>query len=399
MQTSINIKGQEYKFVKKAGMEDEDGNIIIPKEYERIESITNNLFAGIEETLGNGLMNLSEGKLVEKSRLTYSTLEVLWEQVNKFKRENGSVESELLIRNMKLKVAARRIDFFSLKGKLKINKKILAYYYSVVNEVLLLMDDNYKWCLATVDYDNQEIVISEVYSEIERIKEIPNEGFILEKDSKFEIIYANGQMNIGPFCGWIAVETFDKGFIVVDKEGDKGFYNYSGKKILDVCWKKIIPQEDYIEVYTKKKLSGELKGIYSYCGKRIVPCEYIKIDTYSNLYIARGKTIEGEEFYELFSNEARVSAKVFSDIKINGDIIIYAFLGKYAMGSYYSEEGHMKAIIPLEYDSLRFSKLNENYICAKKGKKYALFDINGNQITGFRHRFFMSRETKKYFEE
>lgn len=267
MKKTISINGKDFVQLEKNGLIDMKKNVVMSNKYDRLEGIDENLFAAIKERRGSGIP--TNVGVLYKGNLDYDGLICCWNNV-------------LLKKN----IAQFNIDFYSEKGKLKIDKKVLAYYYSKMNKLLIFMDETYKWNLATIDYEYQEInlffnfenfginfntndvTVSEYDENIDRVRETLDGKLIIEKKGIFEIIFDEAFIRRGPF-NLKDIETTEKGFIGVLDNNKRGFFNYNGKVVLECEWDNIIPHNNFLEVFKE----GASSAKYSYSGNIIVSQE------------------------------------------------------------------------------------------------------------------------------
>lgn len=411
MKKSVVIRGKMYDLVTKTGLADIKGNYIIPKEYDRIIFVTNDLIAAIEDRPGSGILG-SRG-MAERGNITQRGLYYCWRQQPD---KHYSNPLTILDQNVSEQIAGYNIEFYSLQGKLELSQKVLAYYYSKNNDVLLLMDENYKWSIACVDYDSQKISISsyvkkdesdgseviEYDKDIDRIKEVSDGKFLIQKKGLFYIISEGGCDRIGPF-DFKAIEPHTHGFVAVLENNKHGFLSYSGEVVLDYVWDEIIPNENYIEVVTKViPEGGKARGIYSYDGKPIVPCDYLSIKSYSvfsqTIFICESKGIEDNYWYELYSMNGQINPNAYKevDIRSNGRMV-YCLAGKYGMSLYDEGMDGFKELIPCSFDCMGFVLGKKDLICVQKGKKYALYNENGTQQKPFKRMEFIPSDEKKLY--
>lgn len=385
----MTIGGQEFELVTKKGVIDEKGNYVIPKEYDRIIKVNPHIFAAIEDLSGMGTPTFQG--IVDKGNLTLIGLRHCWK--------------DSLYKN---KVLAKKIDFYTAKGKLEFEKKILAYYYSSINGLFILLDEDLKWSIGCIDYPSQKILVNKSITtfesdrNIDRVMENDNGKILIQKNGAYEFVFEGGSRRIGPF-EYKFIEPYNKGFVVVLKNNKKGFFSYEGEEILDGLWDDIFPKEDYIEVISSVfPDGGKARGVYSYTGKLIIPCDYYSIMHYKifskDLYVAESFGIEGNRWYEIFSQKGKVfkACLGYVDIRTNGRMI-YSIAGKYGMSLYDECQDGFIELIPCSFDSMKFVWVNELLVSVKKADKYALYDVNGTQIKRFKYRSFIPKEEWNWY--
>lgn len=400
MKKTINIGGQDLDLVTKTGLVDKEGKCIIPKEYDRLVKVGPHVVAAIQDREGSGEPSF-EG-VVDKGNLRFEGMIRSW-------RSHSYLE----------KVFASNIDFYSINGKLKLEKKVVAYYYSNNNGHLVLLDENLKWSIGVINYHSQEIQITyrpeslkadfdkkevcilERDENIDRIKETEDGKLLLQKNGLYEFIFNGGLSRIGPFK-YKAVEPYKNGFVAVLDNNRHGYIDYDGSVILDFTWEDITPKDSYIEVVSNVKPDGgKARGIYSYTGYLIVPCDYLRINHYfvleSELFVAKSVGIEGNMWYEIYSKKGRISSQYYSyvDIRQNGRMI-YCSGGKYGMSLYDPCKNGFIELIPCAFENMSFFT-NDSMVAVRKGDKIGLYDINGTQVRRFKYESFIPKEERDLY--
>jgi len=367
---TISIKGEEFNLVTKVGLTDRQGNFIIPKEYDKIEKVTDNLFAAIEYRNDNEIF-IYYDKIKEMCYIDLYVLRESWEKAA-----------------YKEKVFTLNVDFYSTKGKLRFEKKILAFYWSKMNEMLILLDDSYRWSIATINYEKQKIQVFDGYTDIDRIMEFKSGTILFKRNGRYEIITEKATSATRP-VEWKEVKVYENGIVTKSTENKYGFVNCSGKVILNHSWDRIIPKADFIEVHRNKPRNERHIGIYSYSGQVIVPCNYISIEidmiSGKSIFVAKRKDNDNY-YYDIFSLSGKVSSSSFSIVELNRDgDIIYSLEGKYALGSYDEENNKIIEVIPAKYDKINFVLMDKKYVSVRKGRKIAIYHTSGKIYKRFRY--------------
>jgi len=389
MKEKIIVEGQEFDLVTKQGLADKKGKFIIPTEYDRIIKVNPYVFAAIKDRQRSGVATF-EG-LVDNGNIRFNGMINSWKSSNYRER-----------------ITALEIDFYTIRGKLRLDKKVLAYYYSVANGLLVLLDENLKWCIGVIDYQSQEIqisynpksvyvdsakqevVISERDEDIDRVKETEDGKLIIEKNGLYEFIYNGGSSRYGQLK-YKEIEPYKKGFVAILDNNKRGFIDYDGNVILKCIWDDIIPKDNYIEVsINEAHESGESRGIFSYKGKIIVPFDYKRICAIEvlskTLYFAETKEKDGDSWIEIYSDQGFISAQHRSSIQMAEDgLLIYSLEKSYGVSQYCIDKNDFINILPCIYDAIEFVFMNnQSYLEVKKGNKSAFFDKAGKQLCRFR---------------
>lgn len=378
MKNQISARGKEYLITQNVGMTDLDGNVIIPKEYDRIIQEDDELFAALVDNPNSGItIDNVMGKPIigARSALTIRNLPLIWR------------------RDVKKKIAARNIDFYSPTAKFKCNKKVLAYYYSKINKVLVLLDENYTWSIAYIDYENHEIIEDEKYTNISDIKGLYDARFMIRQNDIYKVISLQDKTEFELPEDIIDAKDYPKGLVIKDKAGRCGFLDYSGEIILTCEFEKIKLEEDYI-----KTTINSMVSIWSYEGKAIL-LSYLsaapsKINNQLLFRFSKLIGINGPRLYGLQSIEfGNILPPEYSRLEIDEDgTIIYCKDGKWGLARYDEETHNVNGIIS-DYNYMKFNHHGHNqYIIVRKRFKYAIYDTEGKQIKNFRYRCFIPKK-------
>lgn len=379
MNNKISVKGKEYFLDRNVGMIDSDGNRIIPKEYDRIIQEDDELFAALVDNPNSGIpIDNVMGKSIigARSALTISNLPLIWR------------------RDVKKEISAVNIDFYSLTTKFKCNKKVLAYYYSKINKVLVLLDENYTWSIAYIDYENHEIIEDENYANISEIKTLYDGRFLIKHGVVYKVISLQEKVEFELPEDTIDAKDYPKGLVIKNKDGLCSFVDYSGEMILTWGGEKIEPEEGYI-----KTTHGSLNSIWSYEGKGILlsflSAVPFKINNQLLFKFSKLIGINGPRLYGLLSIEfGNILPPEYSSLEIGKDgTIIYCKNGNWGLAKYDEENHRVIGIISGNISHMRFNHHGHNqYIIARKGFKYAIYDTEGRQIREFKYRCFIPKK-------
>lgn len=408
MKEKISVKEREFSLVTKTGMEDDNGNIIIPREYDRIIKINDNLFAGIEDSLNSGFITVSHG-IIEKSNLTKHGLEILWRAERKKEQPDAvktGVVGILANKDKKKEVSAVNIDFYTLEGKLECKRKVLAYYYSEENNLLVILGEDDKWSIMRIEAVAQSLVVYKDYERLDDIKEIYGGRFLIRRNDRYEIAVGpgNDEPELCPFnCK--EVEPHEKGLLLTDDSYQHCFVDYSGHIIVNYFYGDIIPSDDYILVKTRNECRY---GIYSYEGKNIIPCKYFSIGAVdvlnTKLFTLQSKTERGSSYWQIATMEGKIFDKTYMTLSFQPDgrmIYCDGTNGKNRWGvKLYVDDGRLVQILPAEYDYISWTRIGgADYVCVQKGRKYAIYEPDGTIFRDFRtKKSILASNEKRWYD-
>lgn len=409
MKEKISVKEREFSLVTKTGMEDDNGKVIIPRDYDRIIKINDNLFAAIEDSLNSGIITVSHG-IIEKSNLTKRGLEILW-RAECIKKQPDAVQTGVIgilaNKDEKKEVSAVNIDFYTLEGKLECKKKVLAYYYSKENNLLIVLGEDYKWSIMRIEPIIKMLVGYKDYEGLEGIKEIYGGRFLIRRNERYEIAVGPGKDDpeLCPFMCH-AVEAYEKGLLLTNDSYQHCFVDYSGKIIVDYVYGDMIPCDDYILVKPIITPNGKkATGAYSYEGKEIIPCKYIQIAVHdvlnTKLFVLQSLTVKDNPYWQI----ARMDGKIFDtayltvSIQRDGRMIYCDASRKWGMKQYV-DDGRLVQLLPAEYDHISWTNIGgAYYVCVQKGKKYAIYEPDGTMLRDFRtKRAIIASNEKRWYD-
>jgi len=368
MKNKISVKGKEYSLEKNIGMIDSEGNVIIPKEYDRIIQEADELFAAIVDNPDSGLP-IDQRSNGIKSALTGHELNSIWNK------------------DVKQKISAVNIDFYSTTAKFKCNKKVLVYYYynySETHKPLVLLDENYTWSIAYIDYEKHEIIEDEKWRNISEIRTISGPRFLIKQNDVYKVISLQDKIEFELPEDVIDAKDYPKGLVIKDHMHEYGFVDYSGNVILNCAFNEIKPKEEYIETTINSR-----KSVWNYEGKAIISdCTFIAPSRINNQLFFRYSEVNDHKLYGLHSIEfGNILPPEYSRLEIDKDgTIIYCKDGSWGLAKY-RENIHKVLKITSGYSYMKFNHNgHEQYIIARKKFKYAIYDVYGNQIRKFRYR-------------
>jgi len=407
MKEKTSVKEREFYLVTKTGMEDDNGNVIIPREYDRIIKINDNLFAAIEDSLNSGIITISHG-IIEKSNLTKRGLEILW-RAERIKEQPDAVQTGVIgllaNKDEKKEVSAVNIDFYTLEGKLECKKKVLAYYYSEDNNLFVMLGEDCKWSIMRIETLTQSLVVYKDYEGLDDIKEIYGGRFLIRRNDRYEIAVGPGK-DEPELCPFMCheVEPYEKGLLLTNDSYHHSFVDYSGKIIVDYVHGEIIPCDDYIKV--KEGLIPDMLnkiGIYSYEGENIIPCEYSSIEAFdvlnTKLFALRTKIGDEEYYWQIATSEGKIFDRKYITVSFQPDgRMLYCEGAKVWGMKQYIEDGRLVQILPAEYDHISWTHIGgAYYVCVQKGKKYALYEPDGSMFRDFRTKKFILPSNERYW--
>ena len=355
MNEKVVVKGKNYAITSKYGMEDENGNYIIPRAYDSIVRLDTDLFAAIKSDNISYTAN-SEG-LFATYTLTKEGLACLW--------QNSDLKN----------FSPAQIDFFSISGKFNFDKKVIACYWSKENHVLVLFDEYKLWSIAHLDYSKHEIIEDLNYIGLNEVKEIDEGRFLIERNGLYEFLSLKDGKNFYNL-DYELIEPYHKGIIVKNKLGGYGVMTYSGEIVLENM-KEISFEEEYIWVLNM----DNKEVIYSYTGKCIVPpadeIEVTRLHSGNLLFTY----IDEADMLGVYSEKGEAMLYKCTDIfVVENGMIIYCKDTKYGLLQYV--DGILKEILPAKYKDIRMMRSKENklYVGAKLRFWYDVYDLEGNKL-------------------
>lgn len=355
MNEKVVVKGKNYAITGKYGMEDENGNYIIPRNYDEIVRLDTNLFAAIKSDHISYTAN-SEG-LFATYTLTKEGLACLW--------QNSDLKN----------FQSAQIDFYSVNGKLDFEKNIIACYWSKENHVLLLLDEKKLWSIAHLDYAKHEIIEDISYIGLNEVKEIHEGRFLIERNGLYEVLSLKDGKNFY-HMDYSLIEPYQEGIIIKNKLGGYGVMTYSGEILLENM-KEISFEQEYIWVINM----DNKEVIYSYKGECIVPpANEIEVTHLSSGDLIFTYTDEAG-MLGVYSERGEVMPFKCRDIfVVENGMIIYCKDKKYGLLQYI--DGRLKEVLPAKYKDIRMmrSKKNKLYVGAKLGFWYDVYDLEGNKL-------------------
>jgi len=364
-------KGMFKEIVKKGAMFD-NGQVVVPLEYDHVSRAKKNLFVGTKGSVNGFRCYGIEAKEEEKGK-AYG---VYFEQ------------------QLKKKALDTEVDFYTIEGKLHVDKKILACVACLNEDMILLLDDNYKWSIAVIDYDEQRIVEMINYRELDSIEmDYSNRRFIVCQDGIYGVVTFNEHSKMldcicgfNPIANFEPVKLLEQGVIMKD-HGKFGFMNHKGQKLLDCIYEEIIPKEFYIEA-----VGIDAVSIFDYSGRYIMRAQDVKAMQIDGVTLFKG--YHRDLTCDLHSLNKRLLPKEFSSIEFCFDgTAILCRDGSYGLVRYDKENDEIVPLLPVDFFSQypKVSYQNMRFIfnkCGvhvevKKDNKYAMFSTKGHQISTF----------------
>jgi len=360
-----------YKDVVKRGVIFNDGQVIVPTEYDYVSRAKKNLFVATK-----GSVNAYR---------TYGIEATFYEEGKPY----GVYFNECL----QNKTLDTEVHFYTGDGQIHMREKIIACIACLNDDMLVLLKANYRWSIALIDYENLTLIEVGAYSNLEYLKtDYSSRRFVVREDDVYSVVSFDAEsklLNKISTGNAEPVEFSDHGMIV-KKSSKYGFVKYHGEVILDCLWDKIVLHRDYIETTHKN-----LTSVHLYNGYCVF---YDEITTFESLYanytlMFKVKNING--FFELYSvNKQLLKEEVdFIDILSDGTAIIGIPNAGYALVKYDVGNDKLIPILPADcferkenlYDSMSFKHTKvETTVEAVKDNRVAIYDCDGNQLTKFK---------------
>lgn len=341
-----------YKDNNQYGVIDESGDIIIPAKY-------------------NNIIIPNPGKDIFVCYLNEQT-EILNEKKEELFNEYETTEP------IKLKNVASTLSY---------EKSVLKYK----------KDDKY----GIISYDGK-VLTKNIYDSIENLQ--PTEGKLLvSQNGKYGVIDLRGNKIIDTeydLCNsdeyYTSTEGYIKsGYVVAKKTEDGyryGYFNYSGKKILDIKYNDIerVIKEDSKDLYLIASINGKY-GLYNK-GKNIINNDYQEIvydDNVDLLMLQKNKKY----------GVANLDGKILIDA--NCDEIfsrgIYLYVTKSGSNQVYDSNAN---IIDMNFNASIYNTSNDDYkistILNNNITYYGITDKNGNKLVEDKYRY-LEYLYKNYF--
>lgn len=259
------------KVVQKQGIVDEEGEILVPIEYQEITELKSGVFVCKKEN---------------------SKLKRLWKQ--------KTVKDQIIH------------HLYTKKGRVNFSHPIIDYKCDDKENIVAIKIEH-GWKLVQIDLKRN--IIKVTCSILDNINEISGD-FINIKRSDSSAIYSieKARIILGPVKEELKINDYG---IVSTYEEKQGFYNYDGELILECNWKSVSCYDNYILVIAAHRNIG----VFSYSGKEIIPCECSKID-YIKLQV------EGKDRFVFLAERCispdmnTTNTKAYAFVSVNGDVIM-----------------------------------------------------------------------------
>jgi len=335
--TKKDVLKKGTEIVTKCGAKDSKGNIIVPIEYDFVTKVNDNLFVATKGNI-NGL-NYQHGTIMCTTELD-GTYGVVFDDF------------------VKDKALATEVDFYTIYGKLRMHKKILAAYVCKNDGMFIVLDENYKWSIILIDYE-QQTILSGPYSDVDYIKMDDNNRFIITLNNKYEVVLFNEDNTIAertPFSPCKPHTLAEKGFIF-EANNKYGFIKYSGEIMFCAMFDKIIPKSSHLQLY-----KGEKIELYNYSCRQIAEDDgSVDVETYDlkdvELIILHHKNGETS----LYSPNKRLVLSKDSPIQMFDEFAIVCNEGKYGLLRYNKELDEMESVFPKNFPDNGYSHMEFDY--------------------------------------
>ena len=252
-----------------------------------------------------------------------------------------------------------------------------------------------------ISFDGKTIT-KNIYDEIENLQ--PTEGkFLVKQKEKYGVIDLNGNKIVAvKYDSCISDEFYTQesgykksGVIVLNKADDgfkHGYYNYKGKKILDVKYNDIerVQLEDEKKVYLIAADNGKY-GLYKN-SKKILENEYQEIIYDENVNLLM---LQKNKKYGVASLDGKILIDVNCDeIDAKG---IYLYVTKEGSNKVYDSKA---SIIDINFNASLYNTENDDYkistILNNDITYYGITDKNGKRLTEEKYRY-IEYAYKNYF--
>jgi len=350
---------KKREVIVKYGMKDSEGSQLIPIEYDFISEVNDNLIVATKGSI-NGL-RYTHGRIM-------CTVE-----------ENGTY-GVVFEKKVKQKALDTEVHFYTEAGQLSVDDKILAAFVCKNANMLVLLDENYKWSIALIDYKNHTIY-KYLYIDVDFIKiDYYMNTFIIKEGKEYCIVSFdkdNVAIKTTPWMPYNPTELYDKGTIV--KKGDKyGFINHCGELVLQCIYDYISPKNAHIEAVKDDK-----HELYTYSGDFIADSnKYIwksccKLEDVDLIVLQH---INGA--YCLYSSKKQLLPCEYTSIELNQEFAVVNNSGKYVLMRYDKATEEMVVVYPANYPENYYRKMkfvynkDGDYVDVETKYKKKRFKIN-----------------------
>ncbi len=249
----------------------------------------------------------------------------------------------------------------------------------ICQEDVNLEGNTYK-SFAIDDHSNR---LFSLYDNVEAMQNVDSNGNVfydtsvlkVEKNGQYGLINFSGKELLSPeYTSITPLRNVTKSF-VTEKDGKKGLVDNSGSIIIENEYADIIALTDkYEDGYIVKNDSGKY-GLVNYSRKQMLDCKYTEI---MHIYGSKMYIVKEENDIELVDAEGLIKLKNgFSEaVSIDNSNIIVKTNDNYGVISSSGEN-----VIPQEYQDLKYL-FEGNYI-AKKDGKYGIIDTTGKVVVDY----------------
>lgn len=336
---SQDVKRKEIEIINKKGVRDSKGKIIVPIEYDFVEQVNDNLFVATKGSI-NGL-RYQHGSIVCSV-------------------EQGGTYGIIFDKKINKKILDTEVDFYTREGKISSDRKIKAAFVCQNDGMFLIIDENYKWSFAFVDY-SKRVLATRTCTDVDNIKmDYRSNRFIVNLNGKeYVVISFNNDNTICEYtkcCDYEPVEVFDAG-ISIKKDDKYGFMAYNGEILLECKFDYLSPQR--VCIVTERNGKEE---IYTCTGHFIASQDnYVRYQVYTHedieFILFKGKNLK----YCLYSSKKQLLSCEYSSIDLHDKYAIVSQDGKYALLHYDKELDEMLAVHPIDYPETSCKKMKFVY--------------------------------------
>jgi len=354
------MKNQEVvkkgaKIIGKFGVKDSNGKIIVPIEYDFVEQVNDDLYVATKGSI-NGLRYTT-------GRITCTT-------------EKGGTYGVVFDRMLESKTLDTEVEIYIKEKKLHLDQKVIAVFVCKNDDMLLIVDEDYKWSMILIDYINQ-IILDGAYLDVDSIEmDYESNRFIIGLDSRYVIVSFKEDNRINettPILPGKSVELCENGAIV--KWEDKyGFVNYSGKVIVPNLYKEIHPEDTFIRAINKNHVD-----LFLYTGEYIIAGEdYIWWKSYTAKSVRLTVFERKDGNCCIWSSNKQLIECEYTSIEVLEEFAIVCKDGKYGLLRYDKEADEMVAVFPENFPNEGYDRMTfdftkaATYIVAEKSS----FPIN-----------------------
>ncbi len=236
------------------------------------------------------------------------------------------------------------------------------------------------------------------YDQVEAMQNVDSQGNVfydtnvlkVQRNGNYGLINFSGKELLAPeYTSISPLANVSKSF-VTEKDGKKGLVDNSGSIIIDNLYTEIEALTDrYEDGYIVKNENNQY-GLINYNRKQILECKYSEI---MNIYGSDMYVVKENGDIEVVGNDGNVKVKnAFSEaVSIDNSNITIKSNGNYGVISSTGE-----SILSTEYQYLKFA-FDGNYI-AEKDNKYGIINIDGTTKVDFNYSYISYSNQEGFIE-